>query len=513
MFATISFGQTLVLSNYNENLIKDLDNNVVYSEKFVPASNTYTLNKIDNTGAITNLFSYTFATSTTQFNNNGGTGSSVFYNAEYPTYIKVGKAIVRFMQGTTATHLLFNGTSTALFTIPNSNQYASLHSNFILNANNAIIFDGSKIYQTDYTTAGTTLIFTSPNPKSSALGSIENLQIMQNKGGLYWIDIYNFEKSLYKRVNGVNTKILTVTGGDNLFMHQNKLNGEIFVTKQISSTTNKILIKIDNTGTETNLTIPTDAFPGNALALVNNKLIFSTLAGKWIAMDLTNNSISNVNTPKNFSNFGKTITTTNGSIGYFFSNDTNDVNSVKYFPYVFEGTTAKQIGGNMGLADLKGDFCGDNFYLNRSNATTFLGEIFKLTPTSCTIYLPNNVPNNSFKVGISNSTGIYSKSQLSVSPFTANLYKTACNNATNTNDNYFADKSINIFPNPSSGVFNLKIDDELIDSKVNIYNFLGQAIQTFRLTDSNYNGKLDKGLYLIEFVKDNNRISKKLIVN
>ena len=511
----LATAQTIVLPNYNDNLTKDLDNQFVYSEKFNSGTNVYSLKKIDDAGTVTNFIDYTFSTTTTQPTNNGGSGSTVFYNKKNPTYVKGDKAVIRFMQGTTAAHLLYDGTTTSVFNIPNASTLISLHSNFILNTNNAFIFDYSRIYETDYTSGGTSLIFTSPSVKSITTGSIECLNVMQNDGGLYWIDIYNFSKVLYKRIGGVTTQILSVSGGDNLFMHQNKLNGEIYVSKQISSTTNKILLKFDNSGNETYLTTPANAFYGNALCLVNNKLIYATLSSTLISLDLSTNVVANVTTPvSNFIGVSKLITNSSGTMGYTLSSDSANLSSPQYYPYTTDGSTVTQIGGSTGVQVIKGDFCGDNFYLQKApNSTTFLNEITLLTPTSSSIYFPSSSTSTSYEIGVSNATGIYTKSQQSVSPFAASLYKTTCNNALASTQNTKLNFNISIYPNPTTGNFNLEISEELVGAKVTVNNILGQQIKTFVLDGLLINQNLDAGMYILEIEKEDNKTSRKLIVN
>ncbi len=70
-----------------------------------------------------------------------------------------------------------------------------------------------------------------------------------------------------------------------------------------------------------------------------------------------------------------------------------------------------------------------------------------------------------------------------------------------------------IYPNPSSGIFNIEIDENLIGSKAAIYNLLGQKIKDFELKSTTTNQTLNKGIYLLEIEKDGIKTDKKLIVN
>jgi uncharacterized repeat protein (TIGR03803 family) len=74
-------------------------------------------------------------------------------------------------------------------------------------------------------------------------------------------------------------------------------------------------------------------------------------------------------------------------------------------------------------------------------------------------------------------------------------------------------KDFKIYPNPTSGVFNIEIDKNSIGSKATIYNLLGQKVKHFDLKSTTTNQYLNKGIYLLEIEKDGNTTSKKLIVN
>ncbi len=82
-----------------------------------------------------------------------------------------------------------------------------------------------------------------------------------------------------------------------------------------------------------------------------------------------------------------------------------------------------------------------------------------------------------------------------------------------TNQNIFANPEIKIYPNPTTGNFNIAIDENLVGAKVSVYNVLGQKVKKFSLDGLNTNQNLDKGIYILEIEKDGNKTSKKLIVN
>ncbi len=78
-----------------------------------------------------------------------------------------------------------------------------------------------------------------------------------------------------------------------------------------------------------------------------------------------------------------------------------------------------------------------------------------------------------------------------------------------------SNKTINLklYPNPTSGNFNIQINQELIGSKVTVHNILGQKIKEFQLDGLTTNQNLEKGIYIFEIEKDGNKTSRKLIVN
>jgi hypothetical protein len=70
-----------------------------------------------------------------------------------------------------------------------------------------------------------------------------------------------------------------------------------------------------------------------------------------------------------------------------------------------------------------------------------------------------------------------------------------------------------LYPNPSNGFFNVEVDSNLIGAKTTIYNLLGQKVKEFSLNTTITNQFLNKGMYLLEFEKNGNKTTKKLIVN
>lgn len=72
---------------------------------------------------------------------------------------------------------------------------------------------------------------------------------------------------------------------------------------------------------------------------------------------------------------------------------------------------------------------------------------------------------------------------------------------------------ITMYPNPSSGNFNIEIDENLMGSKATIYTILGQKVKQFTIENTITNQNVTKGIYILEIEKGTSTITKKLVVN
>ena len=82
----------------------------------------------------------------------------------------------------------------------------------------------------------------------------------------------------------------------------------------------------------------------------------------------------------------------------------------------------------------------------------------------------------------------------------------------NNEDLSIEDLKILIYPNPTSEILTIELENNLILEKVNIYNTLGQVIKT----ESNTNidvSKLQKGTYFVEVITNQGKATKSIIVN
>lgn len=80
-------------------------------------------------------------------------------------------------------------------------------------------------------------------------------------------------------------------------------------------------------------------------------------------------------------------------------------------------------------------------------------------------------------------------------------------------DTFDFKNAIAVYPNPTTGDFNINIDGNLIGAKVNAYDILGQEVKHFTLDVLTTNQNLNAGMYLLKIEKEGDTFTKKLIVN
>jgi Zn-dependent metalloprotease len=90
-----------------------------------------------------------------------------------------------------------------------------------------------------------------------------------------------------------------------------------------------------------------------------------------------------------------------------------------------------------------------------------------------------------------------------------------CTEALSSNNFNFLNENINIYPNPTSGIFNIKMKS-ITDFQYNIYDITGKVIMSkIDITKNNFNldmSNYTKGIYFIKLTSDAGSITKKLIV-
>jgi len=79
-------------------------------------------------------------------------------------------------------------------------------------------------------------------------------------------------------------------------------------------------------------------------------------------------------------------------------------------------------------------------------------------------------------------------------------------------NNEFVSQNFNIYPNPTSDILNINLENNLVLDHVTIYNNLGQVVKT--VTENVINvSQLAKGLYFVEVTTNQGKATKKVIVN
>src|SRR5690554_1082213 len=81
----------------------------------------------------------------------------------------------------------------------------------------------------------------------------------------------------------------------------------------------------------------------------------------------------------------------------------------------------------------------------------------------------------------------------------------------NLSSNIFVLENFNIYPNPTSEVLNIKLENNLTLEKVTIYNNLGQIVKTAQQNTVDVSA-LSKGIYFVEVTTNQGKAVKKVIV-
>lgn len=82
-----------------------------------------------------------------------------------------------------------------------------------------------------------------------------------------------------------------------------------------------------------------------------------------------------------------------------------------------------------------------------------------------------------------------------------------------SNPEFGNENQVSIYPNPSNGTFTIQVSDSLLGSNASIYTILGQQIENFKISDTISSKNLSKGVYILQILKDDKTISKKLIID
>lgn len=82
----------------------------------------------------------------------------------------------------------------------------------------------------------------------------------------------------------------------------------------------------------------------------------------------------------------------------------------------------------------------------------------------------------------------------------------------NLSNNDFVSQNFNIYPNPTSDILNISLENNLVLEQVTIYNNLGQVVKIATKNVIEIS-QLAKGLYFVEVTTNQGKASKKVVVN
>ncbi|HWY99076.1 MAG TPA: T9SS type A sorting domain-containing protein, partial [Bacteroidia bacterium] len=81
-------------------------------------------------------------------------------------------------------------------------------------------------------------------------------------------------------------------------------------------------------------------------------------------------------------------------------------------------------------------------------------------------------------------------------------------------------EGVKLYPNPSSGIINAELSlEKASDVQVEVYNMLGQVVQTVHWSDVSNNTYVlnlsghANGMYFVKLMTDNATITKKIMLN
>ena len=105
---------------------------------------------------------------------------------------------------------------------------------------------------------------------------------------------------------------------------------------------------------------------------------------------------------------------------------------------------------------------------------------------------------------------------ISVEDNTAPDYSSLVNTTTTGVSDIAVENNVSVYPNPSTGVFSIELS-KLAVGTIEVYNSVGERVQKLDVQDNTSVYKIDlsgysKGIYLLNFISNGQKISKKIIV-
>jgi hypothetical protein len=406
----------------------------------------------------------------------------------------------------------------------------------ILNANDLYIIGKNKIFKSNYTAAGTSLIVSSTN-SNTTIG-----KVVENNGYLMWEESNPLNNWWYvkKYIQGTISIVDSVDYNQNgrISFFDDNINNVIYyaVTKWQSGGFCK-LYKVDANNVTTtlrNVPFSTIISPSNfegIIGKVNNKLALNTMNGGIYIYDVSTGQSSILKTVSSATSFPQPNVAVpynyerhqqNSNYIYFHANDTASNNTRMW---VTNGIILKQIAcptctnanGAFGFGGMYDAMCGDDLWqrhigtaLVRSSPTgTQTAEVLPYISPS---YTNNNVSNFQIaggKVYFRRFDNNFSTGLLHV---IANCVSTLDLKEDNQNSLYFS-----TYPNPVDDILHINLSSESItsDNRITITNILGEKIieESHLGTNNTINlGSLQAGIYLLTLTNNSKKSTQKIII-
>lgn len=223
----------------------------------------------------------------------------------------------------------------------------------------------------------------------------------------------------------------------------------------------------------------------NGLGYAGYVRVYKNINGSWtkIGQDILGTQL--------FGTTGDVVSLSNdGSILSVASNGFNTPSSTDEFDYGHGKVTIYEYQNNNWVqigSDIFGDNAGDNF-----------GRSMFLSGDGKTVAVGSDFANSDFaNIGDNGIARVFDLKQIVLStdaPSLASQFK--------------------LYPNPTSNILNIELKKGIVINKINLYNNLGQLINTTETTNNLNVSHISKGVYTLEIVTDENgKASKKIVIN
>ena len=251
--------------------------------------------------------------------------------------------------------------------------------------------------------------------------------------------------------------------------------------------------------------------------ITNGKVrVYGYTSGKWtkIGSDIVSENINEATYAVSLSGAGNIIAI--GSPG----NSVNGVASGHVRVYYNNSGNWTQLGQDIdGITTM--DYKGYSVSLSKNGSILAVGSPGFTTFKSGHIQIYKYVSGNWIKLGndidgkvpienFGNSVSISSNGD-TVAVAATGSGKVRVYDISNLSSNEFVSQNFNIYPNPTSDVLNISLENNLVLQEATIYNNLGQVVKT--ATENVIDvSQLAKGLYFVEVTTDQGKATKKVVV-